>query len=961
MNRNLTKLTLACIAAIIIPCQTTMAQDDDTIYLSDKDVTGIYKTKTKEYVSVHDPSVVYDANSKNFYIYGTHQGTARTSNLQSWQGLSNDFFGIVNSNGNVVKAAPDQAFVTNRTKKVNAIVNGTVKEVDFGPFDAQAWSCAWGNWSVYGNMWAPDIIYNPTMKKWCMYLSLNGPNWNCVIILLTSNSITGPFVYQGPVVYSGFFNANEAVIKWTKTDLPLVLGYSNSLPARYNLDRGWGGYWPNCIDPCVFYDDKDQLWMTYGSWSGGIFMFKLDKTTGLRDYTQTYQVTTDNDGRPLYDPYFGKRIAGGYYVSGEASYIQKIGNYYFLFVTNGGLEAKGGYVMRVFRSKNPDGPFTDIKGTSSIYPWYQMNYGTGDAEMRGNLLVASHNNLGFQTEGQVAQGHNSAIVDNDGRAFVVYHTRFDSGHEGHQVRVRQLFTNKEGWIVAAPFEFNGETLNDDSIKAYAKFTDKQIAGSYQVHLLRYKLNNDELECVTPKNIVLNETGTITGELTGKWSTTPNTGFISITLSGNTYSGVVLEQMFDGTTIKSISFTGLSKQGTEIWGVKMQPKYAIAYNLAAIKTNVTNNMTVNRNIDLSATTTYGVKYEWISSHPDILSNTGKYNPTDEDVAITLTNRISCDNYVYEKEYQVTAKADDNLPGDYTTGIVAYYDFDQIPMYNHYDTEQTAMLTKLNKGTAPVLVEDPLMVGKVGYVKEATDQNLDAGYFRMKNPLSKRQDLEGATISLWVKRMDDNWFGTLWSFTEKMPNIRMNNPHLFITSNNYVGYTNLTDTFSINYPKAAKNDITKGKWVLLTVTISREDGVNIYVNKLKRGRTFNSTMGEKNDDFDYAKVIETIQNSSFFTIGLGNAIATAEAYYDDLIIYDRALTAEDIALLYSKETRLTDFKPQTTEIQLVENDNNLKTDGIYDLSGRKVDAIPTSHLRPGIYVISQNGKTKKIIVK
>ena len=39
-------------------------------------------------------------------------------------------------------------------------------------------------------------------------------------------------------------------------------------------------------------------------------------------------------------------------MSGEGPYIEYIGNYYYLFVTYGGLDSKGGYVMRMFRSKN---------------------------------------------------------------------------------------------------------------------------------------------------------------------------------------------------------------------------------------------------------------------------------------------------------------------------------------------------------------------------------------------------------------------------------------------------------------------------------------------------------------------------------------------------------------------------------------------------------------------------------
>ena len=56
----------------------------------------------------------------------------------------------------------------------------------------------------------------------------------------------------------------------------------------------------------------------------------------------------------------------------------------------------------------------------------------------------------------MAQGHNSAFTDKQGRSFVVYHSRFTNKGEGHEVRVHQLFLNDEGWIMAAPFEFDGE-------------------------------------------------------------------------------------------------------------------------------------------------------------------------------------------------------------------------------------------------------------------------------------------------------------------------------------------------------------------------------------------------------------------------------------------------------------------------------------------------------------------------
>ena len=102
----------------------------------------------------------------------------------------------------------------------------------------------------------------------------------------------------------------------------------------------------------------------------------------MRDYTIDYPLTGSGDGITI-DPYFGKKIAGGFYVSGEASYIEYIGGYYYLFVTYGGLAAggvptdynNGGYQMRVFRSENPDGPFIDSRNNSAVFSSYLLNFG----------------------------------------------------------------------------------------------------------------------------------------------------------------------------------------------------------------------------------------------------------------------------------------------------------------------------------------------------------------------------------------------------------------------------------------------------------------------------------------------------------------------------------------------------------------------------------------------------------
>lgn len=310
--------------------------------------------------SIHDPSIVYNEKGKNYYIFGSHMAVAKTNDLQNWSWVTVPW-GTVNDNGTIVSGtSPSEAFRVNQTKTVT--VNG--QETTFGNFDAAGWNCAVpgkdenGNafdWTVDGNMWAPDIVYNPTMGKWCQYLSLNGPEWNSCIILLTSNTIEGPYVYQGPVVYTGFRSNTDERISYHKTDLELVIGEQTELPVRYRKTN-WGDFWPHAIDPCVFYDEDGKLWMAYGSWSGGIYMLELDETTGLRDYNITYGSDYTSKGQAVTtDPYFGKKIAGGYYVSGEGPYIEHIGNHYYLFMSYGGYDPNAGYEMRIFRSEKPDG------------------------------------------------------------------------------------------------------------------------------------------------------------------------------------------------------------------------------------------------------------------------------------------------------------------------------------------------------------------------------------------------------------------------------------------------------------------------------------------------------------------------------------------------------------------------------------------------------------------------------
>ena len=123
------------------------------------------------------------------------------------------------------------------------------------------------------------------------------------------------------MTYSGFEKVNAS-----KTDVWKVLGEGADL-TRYTSQTDTG---INAIDPCVKQDDNGDLWMTFGSWFGGMWMFKLDPKTGLRDYSTTYQTVKNQS-----DAYYGIKLGGGFGNSGEGSYLLHTNGHWYLFASYG--------------------------------------------------------------------------------------------------------------------------------------------------------------------------------------------------------------------------------------------------------------------------------------------------------------------------------------------------------------------------------------------------------------------------------------------------------------------------------------------------------------------------------------------------------------------------------------------------------------------------------------------------
>ena len=678
-------------------------------------------------------------------------------------------------------------------------------------------------------------------------------------------------------------------------------------------------------------------------------MLELDEETGLRDYDVSYPSTGGTTDGVTSDPYFGKKVGGGYYVSGEGPYIERIGQYYYLFVSYGFYSPEGGYEMRVFRSSKPDGPYTDASGRSAIFSSYVMNYGTGNSDTRGEKLMGAYNSWGFMTTGECAQGHNSIIAAEDGRIYLVYHTKFNDGTVGHQVRVHQVFQNKQGWLVAAPFEYNGEEPTNDDIATKELVAATDIPGTYQLLVHKYKMDYAKMEEVTPVEITLTADGKVTGAYNGTWSRVEGTSYLTLKLGATTYNGIIYEEQMDQKSIHTVSFSAMATSGVNVWGYKMAPQYALAWQLNNQKVPVYNGKAVDENINLASLWLGdpNVAMQWTSSQPAIISDYGRYNPIglQDDTDITLTAQLTAGNYYWQQQYTVNAKSEQNaMPtADWQTGMVAHYGFDATPLANSLNSGQQAELKRNSTTKAPVLEDDDNQRNG-NFVHTYFGANTKESYVAIPNPLQGKALDEGATIAFWTKRTDDNLWDALWGVTD-------GTARFFLTGNAYMGYNDgqSVNWIDINHP----NDVLPGylpvdEWQFVTMSI-KKTGITLYVNGASKshkkvngklnGEAF--TMATK---FDYSYILTLLANAQQLYLGNGSFWGSADACFDDVFIYDKALDYQSIGALKKVANRVNSFTQTANGITEVSHEAAANS-CCYDLQGRRVEKP-----QRGLYIVN-----------
>ncbi|WP_162012692.1 glycoside hydrolase family 43 protein [Streptococcus sp. S784/96/1] len=529
-----------------------MVDDNMTVTLPDTSEEATETSIDEDFsrVSVHDPSIFYDEASGTYYAFGSHLAQAKSDDLQNWAPLFNHEY-------------------ENPSSVLGNLNENLAKPFEWAGYDDA--DTANGRYSV----WAPDVIWNPAYQ-WddgttgaYMYYFSNSSTWRrSVISYAVSKTVEGPYDYVDSLIYSGFTkedatdgSSRNVNYKNTNVDDLMEAGVIESgFSDKWNRDNGHtynNDYAPNAIDANVFYDKTGKLYMSYGSWSGGIYLLEIDPTTGKAIYPGKDSMTPD--GRHI-DKYFGTHLIGSWHQSGEAPYItyDPSTDFYYLFVTYGGLGREGGYNMRLFRSKTVDGLYVDAKGEHPKYTGWTPN----PINAAYGVKVMGNYSLDSLKTSYMSPGHNSAFIDKDGNWFLVNHTRFNQGTEYHEVRVHPMKMTEDGWPVALPFEYRPINV------ALTERSVKQFSGDYEFVNHGTETSGQPL---AKSRLQLNDDGSVSGALTGNWTVTEKSGHFYVTLitdSGTTYQGI-FELQKDESPGKKVSlvFALVGNNNEVIWGVK----------------------------------------------------------------------------------------------------------------------------------------------------------------------------------------------------------------------------------------------------------------------------------------------------------------------------------------------------------------------------------------------------------
>jgi arabinan endo-1,5-alpha-L-arabinosidase len=356
------------------------------------------------------------------------------------------------------------------------------------------------------SLWAPYILKAGSEYRLYYSLSCSTPRLS-VIGLATALSPEGP---------------------WTEKDIVVVSLNDNNTQT-------------NAIDPTVVVTTSGEQYMYYGSAWDGIYVLKLDGSSGLAQ-------TSGDKGTRIANRGFTNGKYNGNIEGAEIIYNPTLSKYY-LFIAYDWLQTK--YNTRVCRADNPTGPFYDYKGIDA-----------NTSADHGPMITAPYQFLGHG--GWQGVSHCTVFTDGGSNYFFASQARPGVNSYFMDLHVRKIFWTQDGWPVVSPERYAWEdnsTISKDS-----------LIGNWEQIILGYKVvpgyANEQTspDFQTAISLAINADGTLNNDASSKW--TYSEPWLQLNWSNGYTDKVFVQKGRDWENKKStIVFSGLNNDGTAIWGKK----------------------------------------------------------------------------------------------------------------------------------------------------------------------------------------------------------------------------------------------------------------------------------------------------------------------------------------------------------------------------------------------------------
>ncbi|MDL0435554.1 MULTISPECIES: glycoside hydrolase family 43 C-terminal domain-containing protein [unclassified Niallia] len=698
------------------------------------------------------------------------------------------------------------------------------------------------DWAESDTLWAADVIQLEDGKYYMYYNACKGDSPRSALGVAVSDSVDGPYKDLGIILKSGMWDeeSEDGTI--------------------YDATKH-----PNAVDPDVFFDKNGKLWMVYGSYSGGIFILEMDPVTGKQLPGQGY----------------GKKLLGGNHSRIEGAYIQysKETDYYYMYLSFGGLDSTGGYNMRVVRSKTPDGPYydaagndmTNVKADPTLPLFDDKSIEPYGVKLMGSYLFKreiGESGTGIGT-GYVSPGHNSVYYDEStDEQYLIFHTRFPERGEQHELRVHKMYMNDEAWPVVSPYEYAGESLQDVAAA--------DISGDYKFINHGKDISADIKQSVL---ISLNNDGSITGQVSGTWKE-QGSNKAELTIDGKVYNGVFVSQWDPTSKSNVMTFTATSDEGVSVWGSKAESK-SDEEIVEAVKAGLDlgDTTAVISNLKLVTEGLRGAVISWSSSNEEVVTSEGKVTrPTNgEAVKVTLTATITKGEATASKAFEITV-----LPEEQGK-LAAHYAFEgdlKDSTGTQADGQPTGNLISNTGGT-------------ISYTEGKTGQGAifdgASGVLLPKGLISSNkysvsfwlnpEQLTNYTSAFFGAKTDANWI----SFVPKGNDAVSNNSMIWSNSDGW-------------YDADAGTQIPVNEWSHIAFTVDNGQ-INIYINgeKAFSGTEFFNVFTDKN---------------ALFALGVNYWDTPFKGLMDEVLVYDSvALTEDAVKDYYTTGTIPVVAEPET----------------------------------------------------